>query len=207
MREDKNKINKNDYQKLLQDNITTTYKKSDTNKLDEININAKKIGSKLELNDRLEKMHESEAYVTVKDHKDNFPNKISCRLINPSKSDIGKISKRILDSINKTIIEKTTCKHWKNTSSVIDWFSKISNKNECTFIQFDIENFYPSISRKLFNEAISFAKLHCDINDDDLSIILQSRKTLLFFDNNPWVMEMRTLMCQWVVLMGQKFAI
>ena len=55
------------------------------------------------------------------------------------------------------------------------------------FIQFDIENLYPSISRKLFNEAISFAKLYCDINDDDLSIILQSRKTLLFFDNNPWV--------------------
>ena len=45
-------------------------------------------------------MQESESYITVKDHKKDFPHKISCRLINPSKSDIGKISKHILDKIN-----------------------------------------------------------------------------------------------------------
>ena len=49
-------------------------------------------------------LEEREAYITMKDHKSEFPNKILCRLINPSKSSIGKISKVILDSINKKII-------------------------------------------------------------------------------------------------------
>ena len=52
-------------------------------------------------------MKESEAYITVKDHKENFPRKPSFRLINPSKSELGKVSKRVLDNINKYIIEHT----------------------------------------------------------------------------------------------------
>ena len=30
-------------------------------------------------------MQETEAYIKIKDHREEFPNKISCRLINPSK--------------------------------------------------------------------------------------------------------------------------
>ena len=48
-------------------------------------------------------MHESEAYITIKDHKENFPEKPNFRLINPSKSDMGKVSKCILDQINQNI--------------------------------------------------------------------------------------------------------
>ena len=36
---------------------------------------------------------ETEAYITMKNHKQDFPNKISCRLINPLKPSIGKVSK------------------------------------------------------------------------------------------------------------------
>ena len=50
----------------------------------------------------VEKMQETEAFITIKDHKEGFPHSLSFRLINPSKADIGKISKCILDSINKT---------------------------------------------------------------------------------------------------------
>ena len=42
----------------------------------------------------------TEAYITVKDHKEGFPCKLSFRSINPSKSDTGKISKDLLDKIN-----------------------------------------------------------------------------------------------------------
>ena len=49
-------------------------------------------------------MQDSECYITVKDHKEDFPHKISCRLINPSKSDIGKLSKIILDKINSDVL-------------------------------------------------------------------------------------------------------
>ena len=52
-------------------------------------------------------MQEAEAYITIKDHKYEFPNKIPCRLINPSKSKISKISKAILDTINKNVIRFT----------------------------------------------------------------------------------------------------
>ena len=58
-------------------------------------------------------MQETEAYITIKDHKDEFPNKIPCRLINPSKSNIGKISKAILDTINKNVVRSTEINQWK----------------------------------------------------------------------------------------------
>ena len=48
-------------------------------------------------------MQETEAYITIKDHKEDFLIKINCRLINPSKSSIGKINKVIIDKINQQI--------------------------------------------------------------------------------------------------------
>ena len=57
------------------------------------NLDANKIVEKLEIDDRVEKMQETEAFLTIKDHKEGFPHTLSFRLINPSKSDIGKISK------------------------------------------------------------------------------------------------------------------
>ena len=56
-----------------------------------------------------------------------------------------------------------------------------------TFVVFDIESFYPSILLELFNKAITFASSKCDITEDELNIIMQSRKTLLFHDNHLWV--------------------
>ena len=91
------------YEKLLHENITKTYKKTAEKKVKTINVDAKKVANDLELEDRIEKMQESECYITVKDHKEDFPHKISCRLINPSKSDIGKLSKIILDKINSDL--------------------------------------------------------------------------------------------------------
>ena len=71
-----------------------------------------------------------QAYITIKDHKEGFPYKLSFRLLNPSKSDIGKISKNILDRINKSLIAVTYANQWKSTSSVIDWFKNIPNKGQ-----------------------------------------------------------------------------
>ena len=58
-------------------------------------------------------MQETEAYNTIKDHKDEFPNKIPCLLINQSKSSIPKISKAILDTINKNVVRSTEINQWK----------------------------------------------------------------------------------------------
>ena len=67
-----------------------------------MNKQAKKIAEKLNIDDKIEKIQESEAYVTVKDHQRGFPNNPSFGLINPSKSDIRRISKKILDKINQS---------------------------------------------------------------------------------------------------------
>ena len=119
------KLEKDVYDKLLTENMTKIYKKSSRTKVNKINYNAKRIAEDLSLEDCVEKIYENEAYITIKDHKKNFPNKISCRLINPSKSDIGRISKQILDKINLKLTSDTKVNQWKNSISVIEWFNNI----------------------------------------------------------------------------------
>ena len=142
------------------------------------------MAEKLAVDDRIEKMEETEAHITVKDHKEGFPHKLSFRLINASKSDTGKISKNLLNKINEILILATNVNQWKNTTTVIDWFKNVANKKQCSLIQFDVENFYPSISLNLFNEAIQYASTITEISDSDKTIIKHSRKNLLFHNNH-----------------------
>ena len=126
------KVSDENYKKYLVENITKTYKKSNKARVNSINKDTKKLAKKLKIADRMERMEESEAYIIVKDHKEDFPQKLSFRLINPSKSELGKISKHILDNINKYIIEHTKVNQWKNSESVIECFRYIKNKQQCT---------------------------------------------------------------------------
>ena len=95
------------YEKLITENVTKTYKKSSPKVVDELNSQSARVAEKLGLDNRIEKLAEREAFITLKDHKPEFHAHPTCRLINPSKSEIGLISKRILDEINTTIIQKT----------------------------------------------------------------------------------------------------
>ena len=61
-------------------NVTKTYKKCNTNKSNSIHFKEKQIASKLKIDDHVQKLDKNEAYVTVKDPKEGFPNKISCIL-------------------------------------------------------------------------------------------------------------------------------
>ena len=126
----------------------------------------------------------------VKDHKDGFPYSPSFRPISPSKTDICKITKHILDKINKSLLSNTKVNQWKNTSDAISWFKNINNKKQSSFVNFDVENFYPSISEKLLIDAINFAKSSSKIAEQDLSIIMQSRKIMLFQNSEPWVKKL-----------------
>ena len=78
-------------------------RKSEKDTARKINIEAKQIVEQLKLDDRIEQAAEQKAFITLKDHKPNFPNNIKCRLINPAKSNLGKISKQILQKINSKI--------------------------------------------------------------------------------------------------------
>lgn len=180
------KLPKEEYHKLLKDNVTSKYKRSTCPQINNINIEAKEIAEKLHLTDRMDTIAQKEAFITLKDHKDNFPNHIQCRLINPAKSEIGIVSKHILDRINRDVIKATNTRQWKNTNAVIEWFNSIPDKENCTFLQFDIVEFYPSITQALFEEAITWASQFTSITDSDKDIIRHAKKTLLFHDDSPW---------------------
>ena len=107
----KNSNIKNSWQKC----ITKIYKKSDKKKISNINFTTKKITEKLAINNRILRLEESVAYITLKDHKVKFSSKISCRLIILSKSNPGKISKVISDKINQHLVGSTDINQGKNT--------------------------------------------------------------------------------------------
>ena len=102
------KVSKVNYEQMMHEIVSKLYKKCNTNKSNLIKVNSKQIASKLKIDDCVQKLDENEPYVTIKDHKEGLPDKLSCRLINLSRTDIGKISKQILDRVNNIILEKYT---------------------------------------------------------------------------------------------------
>ena len=139
------------------------------------------------MDDRIESLPQRNAFISLKDHEPNFYNNPKCRLINPTKSEIGKISKIILDDVNSNIRSRLGLNQWRNTTAVISWFQNIPNKNSFKFMKFDIVEFYPSISENLLWKALHFAKQYTDIKQESIDIIMHSRKLLLFCDGNTWV--------------------
>ena len=75
---------------------------------------------------------------------------------------------------------------WKNSASVIEWFRNIEDKKNCTFIKFDIREFYPSISETIFDKALLFPKQHHDISNHDTRLRKHFHKSLLFRNNEAW---------------------
>ena len=70
------------YEKLLHENITKSYKKTGANTLNDINREAKHIASDLGINDRTMSFPKNQAFIMLKDHKENFENAPKCHLTN-----------------------------------------------------------------------------------------------------------------------------
>ena len=68
-----------------------------------------------------------------------------------------------------------------------NWFSRINRKQDCTFICFDIVDFYPLISEDLLNRALDFAGKYTEISSMDKEIILNARKSMLFGQEMEWI--------------------
>ena len=84
-------------------------------------------------------MGENNCFISLKDHKENFQNNPTVRLINPAKNELGKLSKVVLDKVNKNIRENPQLNQWKNKSTVIDWFIAIQDKHLHSFVIFDLK--------------------------------------------------------------------
>ena len=81
---------------MLNDSITTTYKKASDNFHNKINTNGKKLMKDKEVLNWMLTKCKKECFITLKDHKPNFKNNPKVRLINLAKNEIGPISKTIL---------------------------------------------------------------------------------------------------------------
>ena len=76
------KLDVPNYRRLLEANIRKTYKKADKKQRSILDEEAQIITKKLNIDDRVETTALKEAFITLKDHKENFLNKHTCRLIN-----------------------------------------------------------------------------------------------------------------------------
>ena len=180
------KVKVEDYNKLLENSITNDYKKTTAAKVKTIAKEDKKVAEKFNVDDRTYQTTEREAFATLKDHKDNFRTNPKCRLLNPTKPEIGKISKKILERINAKIKKMTGHNQWKNTQEVLKWFANLKQKHKLKFVQFDVENFYPSISEELLEKAIDYAMQFDDISQEEREVIFQSKKSSLHSKGQAW---------------------
>ena len=92
---------------------------------------------------------------------------------------MGKISKYFLEQLNSKFRDLSSVNQWQEASTVINWFKNIKNKKKCVFMQFDIEKFYPSISKELLLKAITYAKTLVNIRGEKRNTITHSRKSLV----------------------------
>ena len=183
------RLTKEEYNKMRRNAITSTYKKANGNIKKRINEKGKETVKKSFDNiiDRMDVNAESNCFITIKDHKENFLNHPKVRLINPAKNELGRISKTILDNINMKLFETTKINQWKNTVSAIEWFNSLKDKHLMKFFMFDIKDFYPSITQDLLNKALNFASECIYISKCDIDVIHHARKSSLFDGSHIWI--------------------
>ena len=155
-----------------------------------INNDTRKHVHSLDIVDRIECHSQANAFLTIKDHKEDFPNTIKCRVINPTCNNLGKVSKRVLDNINTACREAASVNQWKSTQEVLHWLSdKQANnptKSKGRFVQFDICEFYPSISEELLGKSLTYARTHTKFEDEEVDLIMACRRSILFDNGKTW---------------------
>ena len=100
------RLHKNDYQNLLRNAITTSYKKANKNIGSKINKEGIKFAKQANILDKIEINGKGNSFITLKDYKENFTNHPTTRLTSPCKNEIGRISKHILDKTNTKLVSK-----------------------------------------------------------------------------------------------------
>ena len=117
-----------EYNRMLKDIVTKSKKKS-TGRLEKsINIEVKDMANKIQLSDRIECLARTTPFITLKDHKNIFQSSLPYQLINPPKSELGKICKWILENINQHLVKLLYVNQWKSSTSVFEDLKNIKDK-------------------------------------------------------------------------------
>ena len=120
------------------------------------------------------------AFITIKDHKENLTNNTKCRLINPTKPEIGKVSKNIVDKMNISTRCKADVIQWRSTKEVNRWFNNLENKKQLSYLTFDIVDFYPSITDNLLIKTPKWANKYHNITATEFETTIHARRTILY---------------------------
>ena len=116
------------YKTILTNNVTKTYQKAEWSTQLNIDREAKTISKTLQLGKRMECYAERHAFISLKDHTENFKCNTKCRLINPSQREMDIVSKTFLEEINNKLYNHLCYNQWRSTSTVTEWFRAIGNK-------------------------------------------------------------------------------
>ena len=182
-------FSKEAYHKKLNENVTSDYKIAAPDETDIVNLKSAEIAKDLNLDKRMHVHTNHEAFITLKDHKDEFMSRPSFRLINPAKSDVGKVAKQLVEDIINRMGEKLKVHQWCSTKEVIEWFKNIKNSKSKVFCKFDIKSYYPSITKDLLKKSLEFAEKECQLTipKKEIEIILHSCESFLFHNGETWV--------------------
>ena len=172
-------IDVEEYRNHQRKEIMKSYRKVSQAIADEIDSEAASLANDVKLDDRIEGMALQQSFLTLKDHKEDFPGKLSFRLINPAKSNLGRISKSILDRANRKVREETGFQQWRSTKDVLGWFGQLDDKKSLLWLKFDIEAFYPSITEKLLRKTIEFLRKFDHISEYEEEMIFHCRRSVL----------------------------
>ena len=189
------KIEKGKYKQMMFKEVVKNYKKAPPDLEKELNSEAKMLAHSLGIVDRVEKYNTKNCFITIKDSKMDFKTNPECRLINPAKTQIGRVSKIIqpkrityfLDDYFTNPIYYLCSYQWRSTKDCIKWFEEYEKDDRCSFIKYDIKDFYPSITERTLDRALDLAKEYMVIPLDKVEIIKHCRKTLLYNEDSIWI--------------------
>ena len=194
---------------IMKNNPWKRHKKANMSLPKRINREVRKIAKTFGVADRVDTMAKQEGFVTLKYHKpckhttwiprfnvestwcicreEDYRTNPKYRLLNPTKKQLGKISKQILQKINKTLRSKLNINQWQNSSEFIDWLKNIKQKRSHTSTVFDIQEFYPSVAEKLLKDDLAFAQRYVEIKQNELDLFFHTRKSLLYCKDKSWI--------------------
>ena len=136
---------------------------------------------------RLDINGESNCFITLKDHKENVQNNPSVQLIDLAKNELGRLSKFIIQTVNKEHWYKLNLNQSKKTEDFIDWFNCINDKQHYKFVIFNNKDFYPSIKESSLKQYLDLAEKYIKVSNEDKAIIKHARTSLLFNKQQTWI--------------------
>ena len=175
------------YNGLLEKAVHKDFKKAKEGEEEKITLEAKEAATKLEIGNRVFKTEMKSAKVTIKDHKEDFMNRPQTRLINPTKSNLGRVSKWKVEKLNQQLRSKTRLQQWLNTDATLAWFRQLEDKARLSFIVCDIVDYYPSITANLLDQALNWAAGVVEISEDDKALFHHTKNSLLWHKGSTWV--------------------